>query len=360
MPLADENFLSCRLGKIRFTMEDIRLKTKICDQASILMVALWALCCLSVLAVSLSYQVRQKITLSNKLQERSKLHFIAEAGVMAAIDKLKNEDLKDYDSLEDAWSNNVSAFKNINVDGGKFNICYNYNYGQPPVRETRWGLVDEESKININKATQPVLERLFRILLDFDEVDSQELAASIVDWRDNDSELSIPLGSAEDSDYRRAEYPYEAKDAEFEILEEVVLVKGMTMDIFKKIKDYITIYGDGKVNINTASTEALLALGLNELLVEKILAFRYGKNESDLSQGNFFDLRSNIAPRLSQYTGLSDSQLAQLSLISQQYLCTKSNNFMIRSVASLENRKNTAELICVVNRVGKILYSQEN
>ncbi len=163
------------------------------------------------------------------------------------------------------------------------------------------------------------------ILFDFDEVDSQELAVSIVDWRDNDSKLSIPLGSAEDSGYRGVVYSYEAKDAEFEILEEVLLV-----------------------------------LGLNESLVEKILGFRYGKKESDLSKGNFFDVSSNIVPRLSQYTDLSDSRIAFLNLISEQYLCTNSNNFMIRSVAGLDNRKNTVELNCVVNRGGKILYSQEN
>lgn len=339
-------------------MKAMTFKSKPCKKSSILIITLWSLCSLSVFAVILAYEVRQKITLVKRLDERSKLRLIAEAGIKAAISKLKKEEVKTYDSLQDAWSNDISAFKDINLDAGRYNICYNNNGSA--VIETRWGIVDEERKININTASKSVLERLFHILLDFDEVQAQELAASIVDWRDNDSELSIPIGSGEDSYYSGLRYPYEAKDAKFEILEEVILVKGVSMEIFAQIKDYLTVYGNGRVNINTASRQALLALGLNESVVEKIFFFRGGKNESDSAQGNIFIEPSSIMPQLSRHTPLSDSEIAQLSVVSEQLLCTKSNNFMIRCLAGLSNRKNTVEVSCVVKRGGKILYSREN
>ncbi len=330
------------------------------NKASILIIALWSLCLLSVFAVILAYEVRQKINLVKRLDERSKLRLIADAGIKASLSKLKKEEVKTYDSLQDAWSNDISAFKDINLDAGRYNICYNTKNSESAVIETRWGIIDEERKININTASKSVLERLFHILLDFDETQAQELAASIVDWRDNDSELSIPIGSGEDPYYSGLRYPYEAKDTKFEILEEALLVKGMSMDIFAQIKDYLTVYGNGKVNINTASRQVLLALGLNASIVEKIFYFRNGRNESDSAEGNIFIELSSIVPQLSQYVNLSDSEIAQLSVVSEQLLSTKSNNFMIRCVAGLNNRKDITELSCVVKRDGKILYSREN
>lgn len=331
------------------------------QKASILIIAIWSLCILTTFAVYLGYGVRQKIVLVKRLDDRAKLHFIAEAGVKKAIAAVKKEPEKSYDALKDSWSNNVSLFNDVEVGDGAFNVCYNYTDEQSGSPETRWGLVDEERKVNINKADLTILKRFFRVSLGFDEVQAQELAASIIDWRDGDSELSIPLGSAEDSYYRGLSYPYEAKDAEFEALDELLLVKGMNQDVFDRIKNYITIYGSGKVNINTASGVVLLALGLNEDIVDEILSFRCGEDGiTGTTDDNIFDTPSNIVPKLSESYRLNDSEIAQISIVSDQDLVTNSNNFMIRSIAKLNNKKNTAGIICVVNRSGKILYWQES
>jgi len=329
-------------------------------KASILILCLWSLCLLATFAVILGFGVRQKLSLVNRLDERDKLHFIAEAGIKKSITELKEEAEKTYDALNDSWSNNISAFKDIDIGDGKFSISYDYVNEQTGLTEPRYGLIDEESKININKADQPILERLFR-LLDFYETQAQDLAAAIIDWRDSDSELSTPLGSAEDPYYRNLQYPYEAKDADLEVLEEVLLVKGMDRDIFEKIKNYITIFGSGKINVNTASKTVLLALGLSQDLVEKIVSFRLGEDEIiGTADDNVFNTHSNIVPRLSQSFHLGDSEIAQLSVIVDRYLVTNSNNFMARCISKLNNRRRTTEVISVINRSGKILYWQES
>ena len=332
------------------------------DRGGILIISLLSLCLLTTFAVILSYGVRQKIILVQRLEERRSLHFIAEAGIKKAIAGLKKEKgvERTYASLADNWSNNIGAFKGIGVGQGMFNICYNHIEGRSGLSETRYGLVDEERKININKANKTILENLFQVVLGLDEVDAQEIAASLVDWRDKDSELSIPLGSAEDSDYLGLQYPYESRDREFEVLEEALLVKGMRADIFGKIRGYITVYGDGKVNVNTASKEILLALGLKEDLVDKIILFRQGEDEiSGTVDDNVFKVHSEIVPGLSQFAHLSDSEIAELSRIVENNLVINSNNFMIRCIARLHNRKNIHEVICVVDRSGRILYWNE-
>jgi hypothetical protein len=273
--------------------------------------------------------------------------------------QLKRQEQQSYHALKDEWSNNPAAFKDVIVGNGRVNIGYTI-VQQPEEPQFRWGLIDEERKININNAELKVLNRLFQIVLNLDETTAQELAASIIDWRDKDSDLTIPLGSAESPYYRSLSYPYDAKNAEFQVLDEVLLVRGMTQILFMKLKDYITIYGDGKININTAPREVLLALGLSEDIVYKILSFRCGPDGIEGTQDdNIFDETSNIVPTLERAFQLNDAETNLLTTISEHYLTTASNHFMIRSIANLNNRKNTSETTCIVDHNGNILYWRE-
>lgn len=348
-------------------LKPIRLQRQSASQlaasrkGSILMVTLWSLFLLVVFAIQLGYGVRQKLILIHRLEERNKLHYIAEAGVKQAIFELGKAAQGDYDSFSDTWSNDIGVFKERRLGGGQFTVSYAHIDEKTGLVYTRYGVVDEQRKININRVDQNVLRQLLRIVLSYGKEEAQELAASIIDWRDKDSELSIPIGSAEDFDYQALRYSYEAKDSEFEVLEELLLVRGIDEDIFNKIGDYITIYGDGKININTASEAVLLALGLSQGLVDKIIAFRYGENGIlGNADDKVFVLATTIIPELSQYRSLSESELAELSRVVERNLVVKSNNFKIRSKSELNNKKETAEIICVIDRTGKILYWHES
>lgn len=329
-------------------------------KGSILIIALWSLCLLSAFAVILGYQVRQKLVLVNRLDEKDKLRFVAEAGAKRGIMELIKEQAKTYDSLSDGWSNNISAFKDINLGDGEFTIAYDYMNKKSGSMETRYGFVDEERKININKADTKVMERFFKIILPCGDTQAQELAACIIDWRDNDSQLSIPLGSAEDSYYNSLHFSYNAKNSDIEVLDELFLIKGIDDKVFEKIKDYVTIYGDGKVNINTTSEAVLLALGFDEDIVDKIILYRMGEDSIEGTfDDNIFTVDAEIVPKLSQIYQFSASQIEQLTRITAQSLCVGSKNFMIKVIAKSKG-KNRAALNCVVNRDAKVLYWRED
>lgn len=85
-----------------------------------------------------------------------------------------------------------------------------------------YGIVDEASKLNINTATIDMLMLLPGM--------TPELAASIVDWRDEDSIVSEG-GGAESETYLLLPDPYYCKNAPFETLDELRLVKGATPEI---------------------------------------------------------------------------------------------------------------------------------
>jgi type II secretory pathway component PulK len=88
------------------------------------------------------------------------------------------------------------------------------NYGDASL--PTYGLVDEASKLNLNTASPDVLINLPNM--------PPELAYSITDWRDGDEE--VLEDGAEDSYYMALAVPYHCKNAPFETVEELLLVRG--------------------------------------------------------------------------------------------------------------------------------------
>ncbi|MCM8800547.1 MAG: general secretion pathway protein GspK [Candidatus Omnitrophica bacterium] len=341
----------------RFQVSFFKKKT-----ASILILSLWTLCLLSTFSVYLGYNIRQKLTLIKRIEQKQQLRFLSEAGIKYALAQIKKYPFKSYYCLNDTLNNNPSLFKEISLKTGVFSVSYQYESGTEGLLRTYWGLVDEERKININKADFSVMKRFFRIIAGLSESEAEELSASIIDWRDPDKELTLPLNDAEDPYYLSLKYPYEAKDAEFEVLPELLLVKGFTEELLEKIKPYITIYGNGRININTASKAVLLALGLSADLVERIIYFRAGKdNLEGTEDDNVFESEAEILSILSQIYNLSSGELREVNQIVQRYLTTKSNTFLIKSSSHLINKKNVTEEIEVVVEAnsGRILFWQE-
>jgi DNA uptake protein ComE-like DNA-binding protein len=84
-----------------------------------------------------------------------------------------------------------------------------------------FGLIDEASKLNLNTATAQMLEALPMM--------TSEFAAAIVDWRDEDSEITT--GGAESETYQRLRPSYACKNAPFETVDELRWVHGATMEM---------------------------------------------------------------------------------------------------------------------------------
>ena len=125
-----------------------------------------------------------------------------------------------------------------------------------------------------------------------------------MDWRKyGESEIT---GFFSDDYYTNLQYPYPKKNAEYETLDEIMLVKGMTRDMYDKLINYVTIYGDGAVNINTASKDVLESLGLTDTLVDKILSLRRGKDGIDATaDDNVFLQTYDIASEVNAATPLT-------------------------------------------------------
>ncbi|MDR4508805.1 MAG: general secretion pathway protein GspK [Candidatus Brocadiaceae bacterium] len=116
---------------------------------------------------------------------------------------------------------------------------------------------DENGKININGIKDDTREGFIKFLtsLTISEIDADTITGSILDWVDKDSLHHI--NGAESDYYATLPDPYEAKNGPFETIEELALVKGVTPKIYEMLREHVTMYGSGKINVNYASREVL-------------------------------------------------------------------------------------------------------
>ena len=167
-------------------------------------------------------------------------------------------------------------------------------------REFDYGLTDESGKINLNSASEEILLKLPGM--------TAELAASIIDWRDEDSEITP--GGAEDEYYLLLSESYNCKNAPLETVDEILLIKGASEELLygedtnlnsilddnendgdlsdpadnrngrldTGFYDYVTVYsvetnldseGNQRININDAGSRQDLQSALQEVVKEE-------------------------------------------------------------------------------------------
>ena len=159
-------------------------------------------------------------------------------------------------------------------------------------------IIDEDSKINLNNGSHdPISQgRLAAQLMslmaplqyeplftgrdgDGQYSDRMQICGAILDWTDADQSATPfcdPLKAAqasstapEDSFYQMLDPPYFRKNAPFDSLEELHNVRGISDDFWSTFIDpdpneparrHVTVWGTGKVNLNTANPMTLLSV----------------------------------------------------------------------------------------------------
>jgi general secretion pathway protein K len=244
-----------------------------------------------------------------------------------------------YDSLQDQWALELPP--------------YHFEDEQVFLRVK---IEDQERFFNpkmIMKEKDTVDEKhlkQFRNLLEVLVVDP-DLSNAFLDWIDTDTQRRLPLG-ADGLDY---DMDMPAKGGNFDSLEEILHVKGVTEDMYRGrlvsgrevhgLKDVLSIYGADRININTAGVDILRSLD-DEFTEEMALELIRRREEKPFqSMDDLLDLPGMNHDLLYRVKELAD---------------VKSENFKI--TLTVENyNKESSDLVVVVNRSGqsgKIIYWQ--
>ncbi len=334
------------------------------EKGMILILALWSLSLLAFFAVYLGVGVRQKIIFLSRLETRSLLRSAARSGVKKAIMYLcaQKEKKNLALSLQGKMNlmNNKDDFEDILVGNAYFSIQY-LDFDKSFTKKTiRYGMMDEESKLNINVASKQELSRLFYHVLTVKKEQADELALSVVDWRDfGDSVLD---GFFSSRYYENLKHPYSTKNGPFETLDELRVVKGITSQVYDKIIPFLTIYGDGIVNINTASRPVLVSIGIDEGVVDVILSIRQGPDGQEATKDDFIFTSMQAFRNIIKTRGnFSDREMNQVfNIVEQGRLKTESAVYTIESVSRLSLKEQSLAIRCVYDTLKKkILYWSE-
>jgi general secretion pathway protein K len=248
-----------------------RAKTK--QKGFIVIVVLCMIICLAVLLLGFNYQSRNNLRAVGDFQKSAQALNCAKAGLNIAIAAIKNsEDTPIYNRSPDLLSDENT----FDIDEGNCSIT----------------VTEENCKLNVNllkdKNGQPNRTRIDQLLRLIDLLNTKGtgqshigygLVPSIIDWTDSDDQVThLPFikyenSGAESRYYGNLESPYRCRNAPLEVTEELLSVKGITQDVFERMRDYITVYGNGRVNINIASKLVIESLSekMDAVLAQMII-----------------------------------------------------------------------------------------
>jgi len=210
--------------------------------------------------MELNASSRANIYEAANFRDRIKTLYIAKSGFNAA-GAILLRDNNNYDALTEIWARTeiLSPYSAQLFEGdGHCTLIIEDESGRIPVHKIVNGSA-------YNQQYRDILAR-FLSLPEFDLKPDQveSIIDSIKDWLDSDEEVTGH--GVESSYYKSLSSPYSAKNGPLDSLDELLLVQGITPEVFfgsngkPGIRDFLTVYGDGQININTAPKMVLRAL----------------------------------------------------------------------------------------------------
>ena len=239
-----------------------------------LLLVLWVLTILMVIVMSFSYMTRTETYATLSFKEGIENKFLAEAGIERGIMELfyrnhYKDQTVEIDNLG-VWKTDGSPYEG-QIDAGSYTVK----------------IVDESGKVDINTTSDVVLKNLF-MNMGIRMEDADTITDSIMDWKDSDD--LHRLHGAESDFYMSLPNPYKAKNARFDTIEELLLVKGMTPDILYGTPErtgimlFLTVKANSNtININAAPKEVLAAIpGSSPEIADSIISYRQNKEIQDI------------------------------------------------------------------------------
>jgi general secretion pathway protein K len=273
---------------------------------------LWVVAILSVIVLEFAFAMRTEVNIAKNYKAEIQLYAMAEGGVQRAITELiykqdprvqqkRDKKLEEVPLDQREWMTDGRAYR-LPFDQG---IC-----------EVR--VFSEAGKVNINTVSDPTLRKIIGQL--GLEGEARDIVVdSILDWRDPGDLHRI--NGAKNDYYQSLKEPYNCKSGNLDSIEELLLVRGVTPDLFygRKVtnkgdgspksegiglKDIFSIYSSGEqVDINSASLPVLrVVLGIPRDVAVDLIKAREDKGFQD--QADLLQRVPELSPLIAQISGL--------------------------------------------------------
>ncbi len=307
------------------------------SEGAALIVALWTVLILSLLIGGMAYEMHVEAGITSYARKRMKAQVAARGGVEYAKFLLeKSFDTSAFEESDEEkealriLAKNLS--RGIGVSGAQVAMGDS---------SAKVDILPEAGRRNVNKLGDEDWEELLD-QAGVPEEDWPELIDCFMDWTDAGDEHR--LNGAEESDAYYKEQGYKPKNAPLDTVDELMLIKGFTPAIvyggpppdpkgepLRGIAHLLTTFGDGKVNVNTASREVLLTLTadngkmMDEWVVDDILKFRAGDDGLPNTKDDGFESveeaisKTGMDPTLSGRISVSDRTFVRVTSIGENH-----------------------------------------
>lgn len=341
----------------RIRKSNLRLRFPSGQSGSVLLLVVWMLALLSIGVYAASKNSFFALSAMERIEKDIRAYPLARAGIPFAAQMLADDEKPEFDALSDPVLA-LSAAESIQVLGeGQFEIFHEFPDPYSGRIEKTPGLLDEERKLNLNRADTDILTSLLRARVSLKEEVLFALVDSIEDWRDEDSEER--KYGAEKYDYQSLKKPYDCKNGPFESVDELMLVKGMTPQILDKIRPYLTVHGAGHVNLNTAHPLVLQALGLSEGSANLIMAYRLGPDgEKGTADDPVIATTQAIQGELGLFLGAEELNRLE-RLVKDEKVGVSSEAYSFTSLGKLNENGYEYRIDVTMKRDGEILFWRE-
>ena len=299
-----------------------------------LIVVMIAIAVFTALAAALVFSMKVETRLARNAEDEQQLLWLGRSGVEYARWILsQHPPAEPYDSLNQIWAGGPGGPSETNSPLAGISLD-NFKIGDGAVSLK---IVDLERFANINTATPALLQQALTVMgVDADSI--SVVSDSIQDWR---SPAAAPRVAGAESDYYQSlTPPYNAKNAPIDDIPELLLVKGVTPEMYYGgssandsaprpqhpklgfgvapgqtpdypfgLKDVFTAVSSGKINVNTADVNVLqLIPGMDTNSAAAIIQQRAGPDGVD---GTEDDTPFRNAGAALQIAGLNSAAMAQ-------------------------------------------------
>jgi hypothetical protein len=270
---------------------------------------------LTILAGGFAYSMKVETQLAMHSNDETELLWIGRSGVeycrwiLAMQMMCPNEP---YDAENQVWA------------GGQGSACATNGILSEVQQEVKvgrgtftWKIRDTERKWNINTAPEPILQNAM-LLMGVDAGEVTAVVNSILDWIDADDARRVE--GTESQHYQMFDPPYTAKNGPIDSISELLLINNITSELYwgaastnnpmgviqrqlnqnrrpmsqptvlsSGLRDLFAPMSSGRLNINTASAEALqLIPEMNEILAQEMVQARSGEFDPMSGHGGPF------------------------------------------------------------------------
>ena len=247
------------------------------DRGSILILALWVIFMLAMLAVAVGAHIEGRLALARRIEQRTVGYYAARVGVERGIARLL-QDTNGWDGLGETWSDSQVDFSNVVSGAGIFSLHYALELSEGG-SNVFYGVWDEQSKIDINpgRGRIELIVALLQVAGGLSPDAAARVGESINLARTRLVDKSPTIGG------KTGWVDPHIQPGPFRSIYELRWVKGISPEVFDKIREYVTVYGGDRVNLNTASAVVLQSVGVccegsggkaAQSLARKILQFR--------------------------------------------------------------------------------------